>query len=411
MSTAMVRESEHEEEMVERIEPIHVSDVSLESFLKAAVSLKNKVVDATWTMRKDALVDPTAYTGLLGTAMVCLRSYEATGCSGDLNLCAEIADTCTVVARNCNRDLTFLCGRAGVYALGAVVANYRDDQARRDLFLDLFFEAASDPALPVGPEDGGFGMPYELLHGRAGFLYAALFINQYLGPHTIPDQILNPIINAVLAGGRAGSSVNSDCPLMYRWHGTRYMGAAHGLAGVLHVLLQFRLERKEDAEDVKEAIRYLIRSRFGQSGNYPLSEGNRRDWLVQWSHGAGGVGIMLCKAAQVFPSDREFRNAAIEAGEVVWKRGLNHKLSLSDGISGNTYTFLSLYNLTKEQIYLERAKAFCEFLYHNAEKLMASSPINDVESKYSLFQGLGGVACLWFDLISPENARFPGFEL
>lgn len=62
-------------------------------------------MDATWTMRRDALVDPTptAYTGLLGTAMVCLRSYEAAGSLDDLNLCAEIVDTCTVLARNCNR--------------------------------------------------------------------------------------------------------------------------------------------------------------------------------------------------------------------------------------------------------------------------------------------------------------------
>jgi hypothetical protein len=36
--------------------------------------------------------------------------------------------------------VTFLCGRGGVYALGAVVANYRGDQQRRDLFLSLFLE-------------------------------------------------------------------------------------------------------------------------------------------------------------------------------------------------------------------------------------------------------------------------------
>jgi hypothetical protein len=38
------------------------------------------------------------------------------------------------------RHVTFLCGRGGVYALGAVVANYRGDHQRRDLFLSLFLE-------------------------------------------------------------------------------------------------------------------------------------------------------------------------------------------------------------------------------------------------------------------------------
>lgn len=93
-------------------------------------------------------------------------------------------------------------------------------------------------------------MSYDLLYGRAGFLWAALFINKYLGLETIPHDLLMPVVEAVLAGGRAGASDRTACPLMYRWHGTRYYGAAHGLAGILHVLLHFPLQ-EEDAEDVK----------------------------------------------------------------------------------------------------------------------------------------------------------------
>lgn len=39
-----------------------------------------------------------------------------------------------------NRHVTFLRGRGGVYALGAIVANYRGDQSKRDLFIGLFLE-------------------------------------------------------------------------------------------------------------------------------------------------------------------------------------------------------------------------------------------------------------------------------
>lgn len=88
---------------------------------------------------------------------------------------------------------------------------------------------------------------------------------------------------------------------MYRWHGTRFFGAASGLAGILHVLLHLPLEA-EEREDVKAAIWYLVRNRFKREGNYPSSQNNSRDTLVQWSHGAGGIAIMLCKAAQVFVS-------------------------------------------------------------------------------------------------------------
>lgn len=38
------------------------------------------------------------------------------------------------------RHVTFLCGRGGVYALGALVANYMGNNRKRDLFLGLFNE-------------------------------------------------------------------------------------------------------------------------------------------------------------------------------------------------------------------------------------------------------------------------------
>lgn len=33
------------------------------------------------------------------------------------------------------------------------------------------------------------GMPYELLYGRAGFLWAALFLNYHVGEETIPWSV------------------------------------------------------------------------------------------------------------------------------------------------------------------------------------------------------------------------------
>ncbi|GFY94028.1 GCR2-like 1 [Actinidia rufa] len=381
------------------------------AFLRAAVSLKDQVVQVTWKGQGKNNTDATAYSGLLGTAFACLRAYETTGSRQDLQLCAEIVDACASVARTSNRHVTFLCGKGGVYALGAVVANIMENHQKRDMFLHLFLEVAQERALPVGPEEGGFGMSYDLLYGRAGFLWAALFINKHIGQETIQNDLLMPVVEAVLAGGRAGASDNTASPLMYRWHGTRYWGAAHGLTGILHVLLHFPLS-KEDVDDVKGTLRYMMSNRFPHSGNYPSSEGNRRDKLVEWSHGATGMAITLCKASQVFLSDREFRDAAIEAGEVVWKSGLVKKVGLADGVAGNAYAFLSLYRLTGEAIYEERAKAFASFLYHNAEKLATIGySRGPTDHAYSLFQGLSGAACLWFDLLAPENSKFPGYEL
>ncbi|PQM41296.1 lanC-like protein GCL1 [Prunus yedoensis var. nudiflora] len=266
-------------------------------------------------------------------------------CGRDLVLSAELVDKCATVERASTRHVTFLCGRGGVYAIGAVVANLIGDHQRRDLYLNLFLEVAQEKALSVGPEEGGFGMSYDLLYGRAGFLWAALFINKYLGQEKVPSDLLMPVVDAVLAGGRAGASDNPSCPLMYRWHGTR----------------------------------------FPHSGNYPSSEGNPRDKFVHWSHGAAGMAITLCRASQVFPGDREFRDAAIEAGEVVWKNGLLKKVGLADGVAGNAYAFLSLYRLTGETIYEGRAKAFASFLYHNGRELVTVGDTHGAEHAYSPF--------------------------
>ncbi|XWS44966.1 hypothetical protein CRYUN_Cryun15aG0095300 [Craigia yunnanensis] len=415
----------HEEGNNERLDhllnmdPTVSTDLSLspDTFLKAAIALKNQVVEVTWKEGDGGScggsrtgIDPTVYTGLLGTAFTCLRSYELTGNQQDLLLSAEIVDTCASLARTSTRHVTFLCGKGGVYSLGAVVANYMGDHQRLDMFLNLFLEVAQERALPIGPEEGGFGMSYDLLYGRAGFLWAALFLNKHLGKEMVSNDVLMPIIDAILAGGRTGASDHPACPLMYRWHGTRYWGAANGLAGILQVLLHFPLS-EDDAEDVKGTLRYMMSNRFSRSGNYPSSEGNPRDKLVQWSHGATGMAITLAKASQVYPSDREFRDAAIEAGEVVWKNGLVKKVGLADGIAGNAYAFLSLHRLTGETIYEERAKAFASFLYYNARKLVNVGHARGADHAYSLFQGLAGTACLWFDLIAPQNSKFPGYEL
>lgn len=50
------------------------------------------------------------------------------------------------------------------------------------------FQVSKNQTLAVGAEEGGMGMPYELLYGRAGFLWAALFVNKHVGEGTIPSS-------------------------------------------------------------------------------------------------------------------------------------------------------------------------------------------------------------------------------
>lgn len=113
---------------------------------------------------------------------------------------------------------------------------------------------------------------------------------------------------------------------------------------------------------------------------------------------------------QVF-GGKEFLEAAVEAGEVVWKRGLLKRVGICHGISGNAYVFLSLYRVTGDEKYLYRAKAFACFLQDKAQKLISDGKMHGGDHPYSLFEGMGGMAHLFLDMIEPSQARFPAYEV
>lgn len=94
--------------------------------------------------------------------------------------------------------------------------------------------------------------------------------------------------------------LSSKVPLMFEWHDSNYLGAAHGLSGILYLLLQARRYVSEDALNflIKPSIDYLSSIRFS-SGNFPSSLGKERDKLVQWCHGAPGFTHLYCLAYEV----------------------------------------------------------------------------------------------------------------
>lgn len=113
---------------------------------------------------------------------------------------------------------------------------------------------------------------------------------------------------------------------------------------------------------------------------------------------------------QAFGAD-EFLQAAVDAGEVVWNRGLLKRVGICHGISGNTYVFLSLFRLTGDAKYLYRAKAFACFLVDRAHKLISEGKMHGGDRPFALFEGLGGMAYLFLDMTEPSKTRFPGYEL
>ncbi|XP_055824058.1 lanC-like protein GCR2 [Solanum dulcamara] len=362
-----------------------------------AINLKDEVVRETWAAKGRRVNDYRLYTGTLGTAYLLFKSYQITRNNDDLALCSNIIQACDAACDGSGPP-TFIGGHAGIYALGAVVAKNNADDQLCQKFLTKFKEIK----LPIDLGD-------DLFYGRAGYLWACSFLNKHLGKGTISISQMRAIVNELIKSGRKLSKLeNLKSPLMYESRGKRYWGAAHGLAGVVNVLLDMEL-KQDESEYVKGTLRYMIKNRFS-SGNYRTSEGDESDVLVHWCHGAPGVALTLAKAAKVF-GDEEFLEAAREAGEVVWKRGLLKRIGICHGISGNAYVFLSLYRLTGKEEYLYKAKAFACFLHDRAHTCISEGIMHKGDHPLSLFEGIGGMAYLFLDLVEPSESRFPAYEL
>ncbi|XP_061442582.1 lanC-like protein 2 [Rhineura floridana] len=346
--------------------------------------------------------DCSAYTGWTGIALLYLQLYRVTKEQSHLQ---RSLDYVKRILRNLNgRRVTFLCGDAGPLAVGAVVYHLlKNDSESKECVTKLLqlqrIVLATDSDLPD-----------ELLYGRAGYLYALLYLNTEIGPETVPQSVIKEVVDSIIESGRNFSREERKterCPLLYQWHRKQYVGAAHGVSGIYYVLLQpaANVDQESLTELVKPSIDYVRHKKF-RSGNYPSSLSNETDRLVHWCHGAPGVIHMLMQAYQVFKEDKYLKDA-MECSDVIWHRGLLRKgYGICHGTAGNGYSFLSLYHLTQDKKYLYRACKFAEWcLEYGAHGCRIP------DRPYSLFEGMAGAIHFLSDIVDPQKSRFPAFEL
>jgi len=124
-------------------------------------------------------------------------------------------------------------------------------------------------------------------------------------------------------------------------------------------------------------------------------------------------------AAALAPGLRvALREAAVQAGEVIWERGVILKGNgLCHGISGNGYAFLGLHRLTGDIEQLRRAEAFAALIGNESvQEAITQQPddqreVNGVpDTPRSLMEGSAGVFCFLLDAACPARSAFPAWE-
>jgi len=364
--------------------------------------------------------DYSVYTGLCGIALMHLRlglycrsvRDDAAEALKFFNKAYETAQIC-LEADPDSRDVSFFCGIPGYLAIACVSATLLGKgtiaSSRKRALLGWARSACRYS------ED-------ELLFGRAGYLYALLWVKCNDGADGEDfNAALRETAECLVANGRQLAQRRyASWPLMWHCFDEPYLGAAHGVVGVIGMLLHcYSLLSSDSQQLVRRTVDRLLAER-SKSGNLPITLGECSDDHVHWCHGAPGLPLLLSCAAEAFGDEAgTLREAAEQAAQVVWERGVILKGNgLCHGIAGNGYTFLSLYRFTDDVAYLRRAVAFVNMLQHSPlQEAIAQQPdpqrrVRGVpDSPCSLMEGSAGVVCFLLDVCSPHAARFPGWEI
>jgi hypothetical protein len=310
---------------------------------------------------------------------------------------------------------SFFMGEPGLYTLGAILNREKEDikEAER-CFMKVI--ADSEMCSFSRAED-------ELLYGNAGYLYCLLLL---LKTDPIKFECKKPIVEVVSLLRKSGEKVvNGKSVLNYRFpkrKGHQYLGGAHGIFGIIHILLK-SVEVVEELKKDKELMMLLentcdqLLTLQTEIGNFPVSLNSKKDHLVHFCHGAPGLIPTLLAAHKTFKKEVHLISA-LTSGELVWKQGILLKgNSLCHGITGNTYLLHSLYRYTTNPLWKYRFSCFLDATWNESIQQQASTytdPTRKVsgiaDSPYSLMEGLGGTVVLYADVISGEML-FPGYEL
>uniref|UniRef100_A0A3B4US37 LanC lantibiotic synthetase component C-like 2 (bacterial) n=1 Tax=Seriola dumerili TaxID=41447 RepID=A0A3B4US37_SERDU len=322
--------------------------------------------------------DFSTYTGWTGIALLYLQLHRVSDEASHLQRALDYVKRAMRILNG--RKVTFLCGDAGPLAVGAVVHHKLNNTADSQDCLSRLLQLQRAVLSPDSE------MPDELLYGRAGYLFALLYINKEIGADTVDESTITKVVTAMMESGKnmsAEQKKTDRCPLLYEWHKKQYIGAAHGLAGIYCLLMQPGAKVPLDmlSELVRPSIDYVRHKKF-RSGNFPSSLSNESDRLVHWCHGAPGVIHMLLMAHKVFKEEKYLKEAA-DCAEVIWQRGLLRKgYGICHGTAGNGYAFLSLYKVTQDKKYLYRACKFAEWCLD-----YGTHGCRIPDRPYSLFEG------------------------
>jgi lanthionine synthetase-like protein len=179
----------------------------------------------------------------------------------------------------------------------------------------------------------------------------------------------------------------------------RFIGPAHGFAGIVRALLQ---GDAGDPERVAAALEASVRREDGLA-NWPPLAGEPLDprgqgIRTQWCHGAPGIVASLWDVAP--------EELLLAGGELTWEAGpLVKGPGLCHGTAGNGYAFLKLFAVTADERWLDRARRFAMHALAQVDREREEHGTG----RFTLFTGDVGVA-LYARSCLEGSSEFPAVD-
>ncbi|KIK64012.1 hypothetical protein GYMLUDRAFT_162038 [Collybiopsis luxurians FD-317 M1] len=297
----------------------------------------------------------------------------------------------------------------------------------------------------------------EVLYGRAGLLYSICRLRSCVeransGLRARLEKFTNEaltanIVHSIITRGRFGASLyasnvsrGSKVPsLMWSWHRKRYLGAAHGVAGILHVILMCPVNVIAPyIPDILQTVEWLTTCNDDE-GNWPSSlkhEYPRSNNLMQWCHGAPGMLMLfatLVRRAHGHPdlfrlSDPFLASLATtmqRGAALVYERGLLRKgVGLCHGVAGSVYALLAASDTMGLWKRYEHSKVYFLSAIHLAHlataysQLTSSGEMTTPDKPWSLYGGSAGMCAAWAEVYDRlgttgrnlDQSGMPGFD-
>lgn len=307
--------------------------------------------------------------------------------------------------KSIDRMIGYLSGDAGVLSLCAIVLRLSSDEQR---FLEVVNTLLTIQKWSLRDVNSNSDpVSNELLVGRIGLVLSLLKVNAYFQEDVFSvDKVILPVAMKIIEDGRRLGKERGH--LIWEWHGKEYIGAVHGVAGILYILLQIPqiISNKKIFSEIQATCDWLVGLQSEENGNFPSRE-NGSTYLVQFCHGAPGVVPLLLKMYEITKS-RKYEKSAEKACQAIWKYGVLRKdPCLCHGTAGNLFPFLHMMKVFRDDTsrykdYKEKAKYFL------------LKALEDGCEQYNLFEGRAGIILTVFAvkqaLLGSTKLTIPGID-